>query len=200
MLLSSLGGSFDAQRAIMMSRPERLRYLAETVAGVGGQIRGMNELGQRAIIRQLAQTTGFDVGTIRQFIDKGVGADIDKLIQRSQSLTAMTAEEQKRAADQLTTRRERQQIISDKLVNKNTVALERLTETLTKRSIEGQELIINKFTTAVGPILNSLNNTMGALNTTLSKGIEAKVSRADTRRSVNETVLGKPTTKNPRKQ
>ena len=199
MLLSSLGGSFDAQRAIMMSRPERLRYLAETVAGVGGQIRGMNELGQRAIIRQLAQTTGFDVGTIRQFIDKGVGGDIDKLIQRSQSLTAMTAEEQKRAADQLTTRRERQQIISDKLVNKNTVALERLTETLTKRSIEGQELIINKFTTAVGPILNSLNNTMGALNTTLSKGIEARVGAADTRRSVNETVLGKPTTKNPRR-
>ena len=35
MLLSNLGGSFDAVQATLMSQPERMRYIAEQVGQVG---------------------------------------------------------------------------------------------------------------------------------------------------------------------
>jgi len=176
MLLSNLGGTFDAQRAILMTRPERLRYLAETIAGVGGQIRGMSELGQRAIIRQLAQTTGFDVGTIRQFIDKGVGGDIDRLLQNSESLTAMTAKEQKRLADENTTRREKQQQISDRLINENTVALEKFAQVTARASVELQNAAITKFSELVQPVMNSLGSKVGELKSSFDKGLDVTVT------------------------
>ena len=176
MLLSNLGGTFDAQRAILMTRPERLRYLAETIAGVGGQIRGMSELGQRAIIRQLSQTTGFDVGTIRQFIDKGVGGDIDRLLQNSESLTAMTAQEQKRLADENTTRREKQQQVSDRLINENTVALEKFAQVTARASVELQNAAITKFSELVQPVMNSLGSKVGELKSSFDKGLDVTVT------------------------
>ena len=176
MLLSNLGGTFDAQRAILMTRPERLRYLAETIAGVGGQIRGMSELGQRAIIRQLSQTTGFDVGTIRQFIDKGVGGDIDRLLQNSESLTAMTAQEQKRLADENTTRREKQQQVSDRLINENTVALEKFAQVTARASVELQNAAITKFSELVQPVMNTLGTKVGELKSSFDKGLDVTVT------------------------
>lgn len=176
MLLSNLGGTFDAQRAVLMTRPERLRYLAETIAGVGGQVRGMSELGQRAIIRQLSQTTGFDVGTIRQFIDKGIGGDIDSLLQRSQSLTAMTAQEQKRLADENTTREEKQQQITDRLINENTVALEQFGQSLARRSVALQNMLIDKFSGSIQPVINELSTKMGQLETSLKNGLNVTVT------------------------
>ena len=154
MLLSNLGGAFDAQRAIMMTRPERLRYLAETVAGVGGRIRGMSELGQRAIIRQLSQTTGFDIATIRGFIDKGIGQDLDSLIQKSDSLTAMTAREQKRLADENTTRAQKQQQVSDRFINENTVALEANAQAIARFTTDLEQ----KFITSLGQYTDALVN------------------------------------------
>ena len=176
MLLSNLGGTFDAQRAVLMTRPERLRYLAETIAGVGGQVRGMSELGQRAIIRQLSQTTGFDVGTIRQFIDKGIGGDIDTLLQRSQSLTAMTAQEQKRLADENTTRVEKNQQISDRLINENTVALEKQAQSFTRFITRLENVGIDKLSTVLQPAINTLSEKTGALVTTLTKGLPVTVT------------------------
>lgn len=176
MLLSNLGGTFDAQRAILMTRPERLRYLAETIAGVGGQIRGMSELGQRAIIRQLSQTTGFDVGTIRQFIDKGVGGDIDRLLQNSESLTAMTAKEQKRLADENTTRREKQQQVTDRLINENTLALEKFGQATARASVALQNAVITKFSELVQPVMNNLGNKVGQLEQQLRKGLDVTVT------------------------
>lgn len=176
MLLANLGGTFDAQRAILMTRPERLRYLAESIAGVGGQIRGMSELGQRAIIRQLSQTTGFDVGTIRQFIDKGVGGDIDRLLKNSQSLTAMTAQEQKRLADENTTRREKQQQISDRLINENTLALEKFGQAAARVTTELQNAAITKFSELVQPVMNQLGNKVGELKQSFDKGLNVTVT------------------------
>ena len=176
MLLSNLGGSFDAQRAILMTRPERLKYLAETVAGVGGQVRGMSELGQRAIIRQLSQTTGFDVATIRQFIDKGIGGDIDSLLQKSQSLTAMTAQEQKRLADENTTRKEKNQQVSDRLINENTVALEKQAQSLTRFISRLENVGIDKLSTVLQPAINKLSTEIPNLTNILKKGLGVTVT------------------------
>ena len=176
MLLSNLGGTFDAQRAVLMTRPERLRYLAETVAGVGGQVRGMSELGQRAIIRQLSQTTGFDVGTIRQFIDKGIGGDIDTLLQKSQSLTAMTAQEQKRLADENTTRAEKNQQISDRLINENTVALEKQAQSLTRFISRLENVGIDKLSSVLQPAITSLNEETKSLTNVIKKGLGVTVT------------------------
>ena len=44
MMLSSLGGSFDAVQATLMSQPERMKYIAEQLQEVGGRIEGMSEL------------------------------------------------------------------------------------------------------------------------------------------------------------
>jgi len=190
MLLSNLGGTFDAQRAILMTRPERLRYLAETIAGVGGQVRGMSELGQRAIIRQLSQTTGFDVGTIRQFIDKGIGGDIDSLLQRSQSLTAMTAQEQKRLADENTTRAEKNQQISDRLINENTVALEKQAQSLTRFISRLENVGIDKLSSVLQPAINELNSETKKLTNTIKKGLGITVTGTVNREQISLRSIG----------
>ena len=195
MLLSNLGGTFDAQRAILMTRPERLRYLAETVAGVGGQVRGMSELGQRAIIRQLSQTTGFDVATIRQFIDKGIGGDIDSLLQKSQSLTAMTAQEQKRLADENTTRAEKQQQITDRLINENTLALEKFGQATARTSTELQNAVITTFAQKVEPVMDKLGDKVNELKNVINAGLNLTVTGTVNReqislRSVGPQVVG----------
>jgi hypothetical protein len=189
MLLSNLGGTFDAQRAILMTRPERLRYLAETIAGVGGQIRGMSELGQRAIIRQLSQTTGFDVGTIRQFIDKGIGGDIDTLLQKSQSLTAMTAQEQKRLADENTTRAEKNQQVSDRLINKNTLALENFAQGTARVLTDLQQMGIDKFAEKINPVLDKLGNQVNSLRDQIKSGLNITVT--GTIKGENVTLRGR---------
>ena len=170
MLLSNLGGSFDAQRAILMSRPERLRYLAETIAGVGGQIRGMSELGQRAMIRQLSQTTGFDVATIRGFIDKGIGPELDRMLEKSDKMTAMTANEQKKVADENTSRAERRQITNDKLINKQTVALERLSTALEKTIQDKEQIALDKTLSALSTVQTKLERAISGLVTQQQKG------------------------------
>lgn len=170
MILSNLGGSFDAQRAILMSRPERLRYLAETIAGVGGQIRGMSELGQRAMIRQLSQTTGFDVATIRGFIDKGIGPELDRMLEKSDKMTAMTANEQKKLADENTTREERRQITNDKLINKQTVALERLSTILEKTIQDKEQIALSKAVAALPEIQTKLERAIRGFVTQQQKG------------------------------
>lgn len=170
MLLSNLGGSFDAQRAILMSRPERLRYLAETIAGVGGQIRGMSELGQRAMIRQLSQTTGFDVATIRGFIDKGIGPELDRMLEKSDKMTTMTANEQKKIADENTSRAERRQITNDKLINKQTVALERLSTALEKTIQDKEQVALDKTLSALSTVQSKLERAISGLVTQQQKG------------------------------
>lgn len=170
MLLSNLGGSFDAQRAILMSRPERLRYLAETIAGVGGQIRGMSELGQRAMIRQLSQTTGFDVATIRGFIDKGIGPELDRMLEKSDKMTAMTANEQKKVADENTSREERRQITNDKLINKQTVALERLSTALEKTIQDKEQIALDKTLSALSTVQTKLERAIKEFVTQQQKG------------------------------
>ena len=74
MLLSNLGGSFDAVQATLMSQPERMRYIAEQVGQVGDRIRGMSDIGQRAILRELAGTLNVDVATIRSLINRDKSA------------------------------------------------------------------------------------------------------------------------------
>jgi hypothetical protein len=176
MLLSNLGGAFDAQRAMLMTRPERLRYLAESVAGVGGKIRGMSELGQRAMIRQLAQTTGFDIGTIRGFIDKGVGGDIDRLLAKSDSLTAMTANEQRRLADEMTTREEKQQQISDRLITERTMQSEKLLQEGTRGIVDLQNTIIDVFAEKMEPALNGLEKQVTNLTRQLKQKLNIEVT------------------------
>lgn len=184
MLLSNLGGSFDAQRAMLMTRPERLRYLAESVAGVGGKIRGMSELGQRAMIRQLAQTTGFDIGTIRGFIDKGVGGDIDRLLAKSDSLTAMTASEQRRLADEMTTREEKQQQISDRLITERTMQAEKLLQEGTRGLVDLQNTIIDVFAEKMEPALNGLEGQVTNLTRQLKQKLNIEVTGTVTERQI----------------
>jgi len=153
-----------------MSRPERLRYLAETIAGVGGQIRGMSELGQRAMIRQLSQTTGFDVATIRGFIDKGIGPELDRMLEKSDKMTAMTANEQKKIADENTSRAERRQITNDKLINKQTVALERLSTALEKTIQDKEQIALDKTLSALSTVQTKLERAISGLVTQQQKG------------------------------
>tara|TARA_R100001509_G_scaffold154619_1_gene116376 strand:+ start:787 stop:2220 length:1434 start_codon:yes stop_codon:yes gene_type:complete len=181
MLLSNLGGSFDAQQAILMDRPARLRMLAESIASVGGRIKGMSELGQRSIIRQLSQTTGFDVATIRGFIDKGIGPELDKLISKSDQMTAMTAADQKRLADEQTTREERRQITNDKLINRQTVAAEALVQQLEQQNQELQRAGFDKVASAVNSATNSLKEAYQRLNASIQSGVKVRITTTDRR-------------------
>jgi hypothetical protein len=176
MLLSNLGGTFDAQQAILMSRPERLRYLAESIAGVGGRIRGMSELGQRAIIRQLSQTTGFDVGTIRGFIDKGIGPELDRMLEKSDQMTAMSAKDQKQLADENTTRAERRQITNDKLINKQTIAAEKVASNLEALNQTLQQQGLQRLGTFMDKIQKNLEAQQKALMDQIKRGVTVKVT------------------------
>ncbi len=176
MLLSNLGGSFDAQQAILMSRPERLRYLAESIAGVGGRIKGMSELGQRALLRQLSATTGFDVATIRGFIDKGIGPELDRLLDKSDQMTAMTAKDQKQLADQNTTRAQRRQITNDKLINKQTVAAEKVASNLEALNQTLQQQGLQQIGNLMDKIQRNLEAQQKALMDQIQKGVAVRVT------------------------
>ncbi|HAW81606.1 MAG TPA: hypothetical protein DCX27_19030, partial [Balneola sp.] len=72
--------------------------IAKQVGQVGDKIRGMSDLGQRAILKELAGTLGVDVGMIRSLINKDKSADIQKFISGTTNLSAMNTTEQARLA------------------------------------------------------------------------------------------------------
>ena len=125
MLLSNLGGSFDAVQATLMTQPERMQYIANQVGKVGDRIKGMSDLGQRAILRELASTLNVDVGMIRSLINRDKTAEIDKFVQGTTGLMAMGAEEQAQRAREMTTRAEKVQITNEQLMGKFSVSAER---------------------------------------------------------------------------
>jgi len=131
MLISNLGGSFDAVQATLMSQPERMAYIAKQVGQVGDKIRGMSDLGQRAILKELAGTLGVDVGMIRSLINKDKSADIQRFISGTTSLSAMNTTEQARMARELTTRNEKAQITNEQLMGNFTIGLEKVAQSLT---------------------------------------------------------------------
>jgi len=126
MLLSSLGGSFDAVQATLMSQPERMQYIANQLREVGGRIEGMSELGQRAVLKQVATTTGMEIGVIKSILQKDVGADIGKYMKSSEALGAMSRRQQRDLAQQQTTRADRVQQQNDLMVNNLSIAFEGL--------------------------------------------------------------------------
>jgi len=125
MLLSNLGGSFDAVEATLMSQPDRLQYITKQIQQVGGEIEGMTDLGQRAILRELSTQVGVDVGTIRGMLNKDKGGDLNRFLSGSKDLATMSATEQKRIADENTTREQKQQQVSDQMIGKFALAAER---------------------------------------------------------------------------
>ena len=125
MLLSNLGGSFDGIQATLMSQPERLQYITKQIQQVGGEIEGMTDLGQRAILRELAKTVGVDVGTIRGMLNRDKAGDLNRFLSGSKDLATMSATEQKRIADENTTREQKQQQVSDQMIGKFALAAER---------------------------------------------------------------------------
>jgi hypothetical protein len=131
MLLSNLGGSFDAVQATLMSQPERMRYIAEQVGQVGDRIRGMSDIGQRAILRELAGTLNVDVATIRSLINRDKSAEIQKFVTGTTSLAAMTTEDQARMAREMTTRADKAQITNEQLMGKFTIGVEKLAQSVT---------------------------------------------------------------------
>ena len=124
MLLASLGGSFDAVQATLMSQPERMQYIAEQIREVGGKIEGMSELGQRAVLKQLQQTTGMKIGVLKSLIEKDITGDVEGFLSGAQNLSTMQASEQQRLAQEQTTRAERVEVANDRLVNSITIGLE----------------------------------------------------------------------------
>lgn len=131
MLLSNLGGSFDAVQATLMTQPERMQYIANQVGKVGDRIKGMSDLGQRAILRELASTLNVDVGMIRSLINRDKTAEIDKFVQGTTGLMAMGAEEQAQRAREMTTRAEKVQITNEQLMGKFSVSAERALQAAT---------------------------------------------------------------------
>ena len=125
MLLSNLGGSFNAVEATLMEQPERMEYIANQVAEVGDKIRGMSDLGQRAILKQLAQTLGVDVAMVRSLIDKDKGADISRFLQGTTDLSAMREDDIQKLAGSMTSRADMLKQENDMLIGKVTVAAEK---------------------------------------------------------------------------
>jgi|3_EtaG_2_1085321.scaffolds.fasta_scaffold00552_10 hypothetical protein len=125
MLLSNLGGSFDAVQATLMSQPDRLQYITKQIQQVGGEIEGMTDLGQRAILRELSTQVGVDVGTIRAMLNKEKGGDLNRFLSESKNLGEMNAAEQRKIADENTTREQKQQQVSDQMIGKFALAAER---------------------------------------------------------------------------
>lgn len=125
MLLSNLGGSFNAVEATLMSQPERMQYIANQVAEVGDKIRGMSDLEQRAILKQLSQTLGVDVAMVRSLIDKDKGADISRFLQGTTDLSAMREDDIQKLAGSMTSRADMLKQENDMLIGKVTVAAEK---------------------------------------------------------------------------
>jgi len=181
MLLSNLGGSFNAVEATLMSQPERMQYIANQVAEVGDKIRGMSDLGQRAILRQLSQTLGVDVGMIRSLINKDKGADIDRFLKGTTSLSAMTAEEQRRMANEMTTRAEIVQQTNDKMVGEIAIRGEELAQKGTRARQDMVRTVIDELGTRANEIIEALGEKLNEkrdvlLNTKIAVEVEAKDS------------------------
>jgi len=126
MLLSSMGGSFDAVQATLMSQPERMKYIADQLQEVGGRIEGMSELGQRAVLKQVASTTGLDIGVVKSILQKDVGADVGKYMKNADALGTMQMKDQEELAQKQTTRDERREQRNDMMINNMTIHLERV--------------------------------------------------------------------------
>lgn len=128
MLLSNLGGSFDAVQATLMSQPERLQYIAGQVAQVGDRIKGMSDLGQRAILRELASTLNVDVGTVRALVNRDKGQDLQRFLRGTSDLQAMGTRQQQDLANRMTSRAEIRQQKDDALINAFTVSAEKISQ------------------------------------------------------------------------
>tara|TARA_R100000664_G_scaffold9688_1_gene16159 strand:- start:5458 stop:6999 length:1542 start_codon:yes stop_codon:yes gene_type:complete len=146
MLLSNLGGSFDAVQATLMSQPERMEYIAGQVAQVGDRIRGMSDLGQRAVLRELAKTLGTDVGTIRALVNRDKGADLQRFLKGTSDLQAMGTAEQQKLAMNMTTRDELVKQTNDKLIGQIAVS----TEALLKQATIGRQTLVRGAIDAIG--------------------------------------------------
>jgi len=157
MLLSNLGGSFDAVEATLMSQPERLKYIAQQIQGVAGEIEGMTDLGQRAILKELAGQVGVDVGTIRAMMDRTKGEDLERFLSGSKDLGEMNAAEQKRIADENTTRAEKQQQVSDQMISKFAIAAERTAQAATRMSVAVQGETVKKITRTLDKVAPQLD-------------------------------------------
>tara|TARA_R110002020_G_scaffold15902_3_gene56628 strand:+ start:1359 stop:3020 length:1662 start_codon:yes stop_codon:yes gene_type:complete len=173
MLLSNLGGSFDAVQATMMSQPERMEYIAGQVAQVGDRIRGMSDLGQRAILRELAGTLNVDVGMIRSLINRDKTAEINRFVAGTSGLGAMGAEEQAKRAREMTTRQEKVQITNEKLMGKFTISSERLAQAATdmRQAVNrlGQRAMLNQADKLV-PKMSATATTMEQAAQSLNTG------------------------------
>ena len=143
MLLSNLGGSFDAVQATLMDQPQRMEYIANQVSQVGDRIRGMSDLGQRAILRELARTLGVDVGTIRAMINRDKGEDLQRFLKGTSDLSAMTTGNQQKLADQMTSRAERTQITNDRLVNNFAIRAEEILQKATETRQRAERQLID---------------------------------------------------------
>ena len=143
MLLSNLGGSFDAVQATLMDQPQRMEYIANQVSQVGDRIRGMSDLGQRAILRELAKTLGVDVGTIRAMVNRDKGEDLQRFLKGTSDLSAMTTGNQQKLADQMTSRAERTQITNDRLVNNFAIRAEEILQKATETRQRAERQLID---------------------------------------------------------
>lgn len=181
MLLSNLGGSFNAVEATLMSQPERMQYIANQVAEVGDKIRGMSDLGQRAILRQLSQTLGVDVGMIRSLINKDKGADIDRFLKGTTNLSAMTTEEQKRMANEMTTRAELVQQTNDKMVGEIAIRGEELVQKATRERQEMVRTVIDELGKKANEIIEALGKELNKRSDVLlnSRKIQLEFKPAD---------------------
>ena len=181
MLLSSLGGSFDAVQATLMSQPERMKYIANQLQEVGGRIEGMSELGQRAVLKQVATTTGMEIGVIKSILQKDVGADIGKYMKSSEALGAMGRRQQKDLAQQQTTRADRVQQQNDALVHGLTISFEGLMQktslAATKMMVENVPKFMKKLEDArIKEIIDAAGRQLDKYNTGQMKAQDAFVS------------------------
>ncbi len=196
MLISNLGGSFDAVQATLMSQPERMAYIAKQVGQVGDKIRGMSDLGQRAILKELAGTLGVDVGMIRSLINKDKSADIQRFISGTTSLSAMNTTEQARLAREMTTREDKKKITDEQLMGRFTIAVEGLAQSATDikqagiragqrtllKKLDKFAPAIDKTATAIGEFAleaNTGNKNISELITQLQKLITGQTAQAN---------------------
>jgi tellurite resistance protein len=196
MLISNLGGSFDAVQATLMSQPERMAYIAKQVGQVGDKIRGMSDLGQRAILKELAGTLGVDVGMIRSLINKDKSADIQRFISGTTNLSAMNTTEQARLAREMTTREDKKNITNEQLMGNLTIAAEGLAQSVTDikqagiragqrtllKKLDKFAPAIDKTATAIGEFAleaNTGNKNISELITQLQKLIQGNTAQAN---------------------
>ena len=164
MLLSNLGGSFGAVQATLMSQPERLEYIAKQIGQVGNRIRGMSDLGQRAILKELAGTLGVDVGMVRSLLNKDKSADIQRFISGATSLSAMNTTEQARLAREMTTREEKKNITNEQLMSNFTIGVEKLAQSVTDIKQVGIRKAQRSILSKLDKFTPSINNAATAID------------------------------------